>query len=111
MTLYTETDEHGTEYLVSTNGTGEYRLRLDDHERQEIRRIAEDLVDDDGPEKGGLGTFVDTDGAEHNAVITKVWDENTVNLAYAVDGGGMNEATSVTLDAETYAFNSGGWSA
>ena len=109
MTLYTETDEHGTEYLVSTNGTGEYRLRLDAHERQEIRRIADDLDDDGGPEEGDLGTFVDTDGNEYNAVITKVWDSNTVNLAYTVDSGGMTEATSVTLDSETYAFVPGGW--
>lgn len=109
MTLYTETDEHGTEYLVSTNGTGEYRLRLDDHERQELQRIVDDLTPDDGPEEGDLGTFVDTDGAEHNAVVAKVWGPNTVNLAYAVDGGGMNEATSVTLDSETYAFVPGGW--
>ena len=108
MTLYTKTDEHGTEYLVSTNGTGEYRLRLDAHERQELQRIADDLGDDDGPEKGDLGTFIDTDGEEHNAVVTKVWDSYTVDLAYT-SAGGMKEATSVTLDSEKYTFVPGGW--
>jgi hypothetical protein len=109
MTLYTETDEHGTEFLVSSAGNQDFRLQINDHERQELQRIADDLVPDDGPQEGDLGTFVDTDGSEHNAAITKVWDANTVNLAYAVDGGGMQEATSVTLDTETYSFVPGGW--
>ena len=109
MTLYTETDEHGTEYLVSSAGNQDFRLRIDDHERQELQRIAGDLVDEDAPAEGDLGTFVDTDGTEYNAVVTKVWDEGTVNLAYSIGEGAMQEATSVVVGADSYGFEPGGW--
>lgn len=43
MTLYIEEDDHGTEYLVSSSGNTEARIKLDEHERTELKKIADDL--------------------------------------------------------------------
>jgi len=47
MTLYTETNDHGETFLVSASGNQEFRLKLKQHERDELQRIAADLKEDD----------------------------------------------------------------
>lgn len=47
MTLYTETNDHGETFLVSVSGNQEFRLKLKQHERDELKRIADELGEED----------------------------------------------------------------
>lgn len=43
MTLYTETDGDGAQYIVSSSGNTECRVKLDRHEREELKQIVDDF--------------------------------------------------------------------
>lgn len=62
------------------------------------------------PDEGDAVTFVDMEGTEHDAVITKAWNERTINLAYADDDGLLTQASSVVKrddDDHTYSWYTG----
>jgi plastocyanin len=69
----------------------------DSQKRDSMHHAAESAQEAHEPpvDRGDKVTFVDTDGTEYDAVVTEVWGEDTINVAYAADGE-LSHATSVT---------------
>lgn len=103
MTLYYDEEldalvENHPDEWVEYDDDGHLLFDLSSRQKRgSLQHVAESAIEAHLPpvDEGDTVTYVDADGVEHEAIVETVWNENTINVAYA-DEGSLVVDTSVT---------------